>query len=110
MKTEPERNASQAVDIQGLEVQRRLDCGEVVVTLYAVPVGNRCNRNIIGARPSGELLWQVEDVNPSQDSPFLRIEPLDKETMRAHNWIGVDYSIDLRTGALTLLHPSARPW
>lgn len=100
----------QEISIKALDVKTRLHCGAVIIKLYKVPTKYKCNRNIVGENKSGEIIWQVEDVNPSLDSPFSSIEPCDKEKIIAHNWIGTNYYIEIRTGKLEIMNKNARLW
>jgi len=58
----------------------------------------------------GELIWQIKDVNPSLDSPFTNIDFFDKERIIAHNWLGADYYVDIRTGIMQIVNKNSRIW
>jgi hypothetical protein len=58
----------------------------------------------------GEMIWQVEDINPLSDSPFSNIRPFDEEKIIAYNWTGIDYFVYIQTGKLELVNKNARPW
>lgn len=103
-------NDLQEISINALDVKTKLHCGAVIIKLYKVPTKYKCNRNIVGENEAGETIWQIEDVNPSLDSPFSSIEPFDKEKIIAHNWIGADYYIEIRTGKLEIINKNARLW
>ena len=98
------------MNIKDLEVKTELTCGSVKIKLYKVPFQYKCNQNITGENEQGELIWQIEDINPLDDSPFSSIRPFDKEKIIAYNWIGMDYFIDIQTGKLELVNKNARPW
>jgi hypothetical protein len=100
------------IDIKDLEIETELDCDSVIIQLYKVPYKHRCNRNIVGENKKGEMIWQVEEVNPleTSDFPFLSIRPFNKEKIIAYNWLGMDYYIDIQTGKLDLVNKNARPW
>lgn len=103
-------NELQEISIKALDVKTELYCGEIIIKLYKVPIKYRCNRNITAENKLGEIIWQVEDVNPSLDSPFSSIEPFEKEKIIAHNWIGANYYIEIQTGKLEIINGNARLW
>ncbi|WP_418756088.1 hypothetical protein [Eubacterium ventriosum] len=97
------------INIKEMEVEKQLDYEDIVVKLYKVPVKHRCNRNIVGENQQGEVVWQIDDVLPNQDSPFVNINPYSNEKIKASNWIGVDYYVYISDGRIELL-PNQRPW
>jgi len=98
------------IDIKELEVKTELDFTSVKIKLYKVPYGRICNRNIVGENRQGKVIWQVEDVCPSSDAPFVTMSPFDNEKIIVYNWLGMDYYIDIQTGKLNLVNKNARPW
>ena len=97
------------IDIKKLDVETELNCGAVKIKLYKVPCGYKCNRNIVGEDTHEKVIWQVEDICPSLDAPFTNIS-FDNEKIRAYNWIGADYYIDIQTGKLYFVNKNRRPW
>jgi len=98
------------INVKNLEVKTELTCGCVIIKLYKEPFRYKCNQNITGENEQGEVIWQVEDIDPLSDSPFTSIRPFDKEKIIAYNWMGIDYYIDIQTGKLELVNKNARPW
>lgn len=97
------------LNIKDLEVKEQLDYKNIVVKLYNVPVGHRCNRNIFGENLQGKIIWQVADVTPNLDAPFTHIIPFDSEKITAYNWLGAHYYINIFDGKIVLL-PKQRLW
>lgn len=97
------------LNIKDLEVKEQLGYNDIVVKLYNVPLKHRCNRNIVGENLQGEVVWQVADVNPNLDAPFTHIMPFDKEKIKAYNWLGANYYINILDGKIVLL-PNQRLW
>ena len=93
------------IKINDLVVRTKLDCDTLIIKLYEVP---KCNRNIVGENKQGEILWQVEDISPNEDAPFTNIMPYNDKKIKAYNWIGMYYFIDIQTGKLDMI--DARPW
>ena len=98
----------QKIDISNLEVQILLKCNSIIVKLYKVPAGYTCNRNITGEDIKGNLIWQVEDINPLIDSPFTNIKVYDGNWIIAYNWSGINYYINIETGICEVI--KSRPW
>ena len=98
----------QKIDISNLEVQILLKCNGIIVKLYKVPAGYTCNRNITGEDIKGNLIWQVEDINPLIDSPFTNIKVYDGNRIIAYNWSGINYYINIETGICEVI--KSRPW
>jgi len=78
-----------------LEVKTELDCGNVVIKLYEVSFRRKCNRNITCENKQGKMIWQVEDIDLSSDTPFINISSFDQEKIIAYNWIGLEWIITL---------------
>lgn len=97
------------LNIKDLEVKEQLGYKDIVVKLYNVPVKYRCNRNIFGENLQGEVVWQVADVNPNLDAPFTHIMLFDNEKIKAYNWLGAYYYINILDGKIVLL-PKLRLW
>lgn len=100
----------QETSVKNLDIKKELCFDSVIIKLYNVPSKCRCNRNIVGENKKGELIWQVKDVNPSLDSPFTNIDFFDKERIIAHNWLGADYYVDIRTGIMQIVNRNSRIW
>jgi len=98
------------IDVKELDAKIELNCGSIKIKLCKVPFGFKCNRNIIGENTHGGMVWQVEDVCPSSDAPFVTIRPFDNEKIIAYNWLGMDYYIDIQTGKLSFVNKNRRPW
>jgi hypothetical protein len=73
------------MNITDRDVKSELPLGTVVIKLYAVPVGTKCNRNIVCENERGDIVWRVADVLPGQDSPFMNIRAYDGEKIIAYN-------------------------
>ena len=97
------------LNIKYLEIKEQLDYKDIVVKLYKIPVKYRCNRNILGENPQGEILWQVADMNPNLDAPFTHIMPFDSGRIKAYNWLGAYYYINILDGKIEML-PKQRLW
>lgn len=97
------------LNIKDLEVKEQLGYKDIVVKLYNVPVKYRCNRNIFGENLQGEVVWQVADVSPNLDAPFTHIMLFDNEKIKAYNWLGAYYYINILDGQIVLL-PKQRLW
>jgi hypothetical protein len=98
------------INIKNLDIKDVLDCDIIVIKLYKVPVNEKYNRNIIGENKQGNIIWQVEDINPLLDCPFLNIRYFDKDKIIAYNWIGTYYYIYIQTGKLEIANKDARLW
>ena len=98
------------INVKKLEVKTELDCGIFTIKLYIVPLRFKCNRNITCENEQGKTIWQVEDISPSSDAPFIEIKPFDNEKIMAYNWIGMYYYIDIQTGKLDFVNENRRPW
>ena len=97
------------LNIKDLEVKKQLDYKDIVVKLYNIPVKHRCNRNIVGVNLQGEIVWQVADVNPNLDAPFIDIMPFDNKKVKAYNWLGAYCYINVLDGKIEIL-PKQRLW
>jgi hypothetical protein len=98
------------INTKNLDVKDELDCGIIVIKLYKVPVNDKCNRNITGENRQGNVIWQIEDINPLLDCPFSSIRRFDEEKIIAYNWIGTNYYIYIQTGKLEIVNKDARLW
>lgn len=96
-------------NINDLEVRKKIVCGSIVVKLYTPPLKQRYNRNITGENIYGDILWQIDDVHPINDSPFTNIMPFDDEKIEAYNWDGCYYYIRISDGKIEFI-PNQRPW
>ena len=96
-------------NIKDLEVRKELVCGNIIVKLYTQPLKQRYNRNIIGENIHGDILWQIDDVNPINDAPFTNIMLFDDEKIKASNWDGCYYYIHISDGKIEFI-PNQRPW
>mgnify|MGYP001739579816 FL=1 len=94
------------ISVKNLDIKKELCFDSFIIKLYNVPTKCRCNRNIVGENKKGELI----DVNPSLDSPFTNIDFFDKERIIAHNWLGADYYVDIRTGIMQIVNRNSRIW
>ena len=97
------------INIKDLEVRKEIACGDIIIKLYTPPVKQRYNRNITGENIDGEILWQIEDVRPNVDSPFMNIILYDEKKIEAYNWEGVFYYVHIYTGKVESI-PNQRPW
>lgn len=88
------------LNMKDLEVKEQLDYKDIVVKLYKIPVKDRCNRNILGENLQGQIVWQVADMNPNQDAPFIHIMPFDNERIKAYNWLGAYCYINIFDGKI----------
>jgi len=72
---------------------------ENVIVVRFIPAPADESRNIQAFETDGSLRWTVEPtIGPSEDeNPYVRIS--DREgTLRASDWKGMEYEIDLETG------------
>ena len=97
------------INIKDLEVRKEIACGDIIIKLYTPHVKQRYNRNITGENIDGEILWQIEDVRPNVDSPFMNIILYDEKKIEAYNWEGVFYYVHIYTGEVESI-PNQRPW
>lgn len=96
-------------NIKDLEVEKQLDYKDIVVKLYKVPFKHKCNRNIVGENLQGAILWQIVDIHPNIDAPFVNIEPFNNEKVKAYNWIGAYCYINILNGEIEI-PPNQRLW
>ena len=93
-----------------MDIKDEIDCGIIVIKLYKVPVNEKCNRNITGENRQGNVIWQIEDINPLLDCPFSSIRCFDEDKIIAYNCIGTYYYIYIQTGKLEIVNKDARLW
>jgi hypothetical protein len=93
-----------------MDLKDELDYGAIVIKLYKVPVNEKCNRNITAENRQGNVIWQIEDINPLLDCPFSSIGYFDEDKIIAYNWIGTYYYIYIQTGKLEIVDEDARLW
>lgn len=69
------------------------------------------NRNIYAFNNRGEKIWEVQEApNLSyEERPFTSIR-IENDMLIAHNWVGVEYSINLDKGTVTPYGTGKRPW
>lgn len=109
VRRNPFQVASGKILLKDLEVRKELVCGNIIVKLYTPPLKQRYNRNIIGENIHGDILWQIDDVNPINDAPFTNIMLFDDEKIKASNWDGCYYYIHISDGKIEFI-PNQRPW
>lgn len=97
------------INIKDLEVREKIVCGSIVIKLYTPPLKERYNRNITGENMHGDILWQIDDVDPINDAPFTNIMPFNEEKIKASNWEGGYYYIHIENGKIEFI-PNQRPW
>lgn len=100
----------QETSVKDFDLKKEICFDSIIIKLYDVPAKCKCNRNIVGENEKGELIWQIRDVNPSLDSPFTDIDYVDNEKIIAHNWLGADYYINIRTGIMQIVNRDLRLW
>ncbi len=73
----------------------------VAVRLY-VPSGQKFNRNVFLVDGAGVVRWQIQESphGTEGDKPFLNLWLAEDGSLVAGNWNGVDYDVDLASGAL----------
>lgn len=84
-------------------VDEILECGNSLVIRVEPPVGSIFNRNVFAVTSQGDVLWQIaESPHGTQaDKPYVGIAHDKDGGLVAANWNGVDYSVDMRCGAIT---------
>lgn len=85
-----------------------LDLDSGLVVRVDVPPGEHLNRNVYFVDPDGSIAWQIEESphGTQTDRPFMKIWREPGGEIRAGNWNGVDYRVDLHSGAI---EPAAFP-
>lgn len=98
------------MNIKNLDIKEELDYGIIIIKLYKVPANEKCNRNIIAENRQGNIIWQIEDINPLLDCPFSSIRYFNESKIITYNWIGAYYYVYIQTGKLEIINKNARLW
>ncbi|WP_156033929.1 hypothetical protein [Aeromonas jandaei] len=84
-------------------VAEAITIGEIVVVRLEPAVGELCNANIYGFTVNGCFKWKVEESphGTEPDKPFTSIYISPNGQLIAGNWNGIDYSVDVKSGAIS---------
>ncbi len=69
------------------------------------PPGQCFNRNGLAVNPDASLRWQIAESphGTETDRPFMNLIINDHAELIAASWSGVQYRVNLGTGALTVI-------
>jgi hypothetical protein len=98
----------QAIEIGKLRVIRIYPSDEELVSYPQ----KKLNRNIEAYDQDNNLIWVIEeapDGGENRDKAYMKIW-LEEDRLVAGNWIGIDYFVDLNTGAVNSVKTNERPW
>jgi hypothetical protein len=98
----------QIIEIENLIVVRKYPPDEGLVSYPQ----KKLNRNIEAYDQDDNLVWVIEeapDGRENQDKAYMKIW-LEEDRLVAGNWIGIDYFVDLSTGAVSSAKTNVRPW
>lgn len=89
------------VDLPG-PVGQIIETSNGAFVRLAPPVGEILNRNVFLVRSDGSIQWQIEESphGTGADKPFMQIWLANPSRLCAGNWNGVDYEVDIDTGAI----------
>jgi hypothetical protein len=81
---------------------KSIELPELLVILLDPPKGTNCNTNVMGIKPDGTIAWQIEESphGGELDQPYVDINQDELGNLVARNWNGVEYEVDLRSGAI----------
>lgn len=86
--------------IFGNRVAEYLLISDVIVVRLVVSIDNYVDNNVFGVTKEGEILWQIENINPSRKAnPYIGIE-LKENLPVLHHQDGTDLTINPRTGEI----------
>lgn len=89
---------------KSFEIKKTIVYEDRRVNLFDVPYNIRCNTNINCEDLNGNEIWRIKDINPLEDFPFVDIIYIDNNKLKACNWKGWDYYIELENGYLELVY------
>lgn len=83
-------------------VTKAIELPEFLVVLLDPPLGTICNRNVMAIRTDGMVVWQIEESphGGEKNQPFVDIVQDEHGNVVARNWNGVEYQVDLASGAI----------
>jgi len=75
---------------------------DAVVVRLDVPAGQLFNCNVYLVGADGGIRWRVHESphGTEDDKPFMNLWLTENGALVAGNWNGVDYDVDLRSGAI----------
>jgi hypothetical protein len=76
--------------------------GVVLLDMLAARASSEeMNRNVHCIGPNGTIAWRIEaTASAGQQQRFTKISLDDQGLLRAYNWNGGEYLVDLATGAI----------
>ena len=81
-------------------VKKVLACGKVVVAMLSVPTGVVMNDNVFAYDKKGHCIWKMHRHSSQRySSPIVDIESESVESLRASDWSGIEYTVDLCDGS-----------
>ena len=98
----------QTIEIGKLKVVRIYPSDEELVNYPQ----EKLNRNIEAYDQDDNLIWVIEeapDGGENRDKAYMNIW-LKEDRLVAGNWTGIDYYVDVNTGAVSLVKTNVRPW
>lgn len=101
------------------DVKQKLVVGKlIVVRVYPLDEDlnsypqEKLNRNVYAYNDQGKLAWQIQEAphgDVSMDKAYMGVK-VKNDILVAENWIGVDYSVNLKDGTVKPLDKNVRPW
>jgi len=98
----------QIIEVSKLKVVRKYPPDEELVNYPQ----KKLNRNVEAYDQDENLVWVIEeapDGGENQDKAYMNIW-LEEDRLVAGNWIGIDYLVDVNTGAVSSVKTNVRPW
>ena len=98
----------QIIEVGKLKVVRKYPPDEELVNYPQ----KKLNRNIEAYDQDDNLVWVIEeapDGGENQDKAYMNMW-LEEDRLVAGNWIGIDYLVDVNTGAVSSVKTHERPW
>lgn len=98
-----ENIGSVSVDGRACDIVQTIHVSNLTIVRLEVPSRTVCNRNVKAYDERNELVWTIaESPHGTQaDKPYMSIRIDPQGRLIAGNWIGIDYIVDLKTGAIT---------
>lgn len=83
-------------------VAESLNFGELVILRVEPTSGEIFNTNVFGFTNAGNCKWKIAESphGTETDKPFTSISVSQNGQLIAGNWNGVDYAVDVRSGAI----------
>jgi len=98
----------EVIEIEGLRILRKYPPDDILMNFSQT----KLNRNIEAYNRENKLIWVIQEApqgGKDQDKAYMNIW-VKENRLIAGNFIGIDYLVNLTTGAVTPINKDTRPW